>query len=131
MGTPLRLDGGELLGDLGIVLGPVGFEEGDVVLGELVLDLGGPEDEALVDLAAEAPGGGEVDEDGMAGGAGLIERLLRVGLPRRGWCPWAGRAGWRGAMAAMRMAAMALAQRAGHLPRTHPAMASMRKQSEE
>src|ERR1700729_166475 len=49
-----------------------------------MLDVGGFEDEALVDLAAEAPGGGEVDEDGMAGGASLIERLLRVREPGEG-----------------------------------------------
>src|ERR1700733_13026334 len=49
-----------------------------------MLDVGGFEDGALVELAAEAPGGGEVDEDGMAGGAGLIESLLRVGGPDEG-----------------------------------------------
>ena len=80
-GDAAAVDGGELLGDRGVVLGPVGAEEGDVVFAELVLDVGGFEDEALVDLAAEAPGGGEVDEDGMAGGSGLVERLLRVGGP--------------------------------------------------
>ena len=95
-GDAAAIDGGELLGDGGIVLGPVGAEEGDVVFAELVLDVSGFEDEALVDLAAEAPGGGEVDEDGMAGGAGLIERLAASRGSRRGWCLWAGRAGWRG-----------------------------------
>ena len=83
-GDAAAVDGGELLGDLGVVLGPVGSEEGDVVFAELVLDVGGLEDEALVDLAAEAPGGGEVDEDGMAGGAGLVEGLLGVGRPDEG-----------------------------------------------
>ena len=83
-GDAAAVDRGELFGDLGIVLGPVGAEEGDVVFAELMLDVGGFEDGALVDLAAEAPGGGEVDEDGMAGGAGLVEGLLGVGGPDEG-----------------------------------------------
>ena len=44
-GNAAAVDGGELLGDRGVVLGPVGAEEGDVVLAELVLDVGGFEDE--------------------------------------------------------------------------------------
>ena len=35
-----------------------------------MLDVLGAQNGALVDLAGEAPGGGEVDEDGMAGGSG-------------------------------------------------------------
>src|SRR5580693_7115482 len=59
----LTVYGGQLPGDLGVVLGPVGFEQSDFVVGELTLDLVRAEDSALIDLAAEAPGGGEVDED--------------------------------------------------------------------
>src|SRR5579859_5832647 len=55
-GDAAAVDGGELFGDLGVVLGPVGAEEGDAVPAELVLDVGGAKDEALIDLAAEAPG---------------------------------------------------------------------------
>src|SRR5258708_7225843 len=72
-GCSAVVDRGELLGDLGVVVGPAGAEECDVVFAELVLNVGGFEDEALVELAAEATGGGEVDEDGVAGGAGLSE----------------------------------------------------------
>ncbi len=95
-GYAAAVDQGELFGDLGVVLGPVGAEEGDLIFAELMLNVGRLEDGALVDLATEAPGGGEVDEDWVAGGAGLVECLLGVGGSRRGWCLWAGRAGWRG-----------------------------------
>src|SRR5580698_6395350 len=64
-----------------MVLGPVGAEQRYVVFAELVLDVRGFEHEALVDLAAEAPGGGKVDENRMTFGAGLIEGLLRVWGP--------------------------------------------------
>ena len=40
-GDAAAVDRGELLGDLGVVLGPVGAEEGDVVVAELMLDVGG------------------------------------------------------------------------------------------
>src|SRR5271170_3338469 len=80
-GDATAVDRGELLGDLGVVLGPVGLEESDVVFAELMLDVGGFQDGALVDLAAEAPGGGKVDEDGVASGASLVESLLGVGGP--------------------------------------------------
>ena len=65
-------------------MGPVGAEESDVIFAELMLDVCGFEDEALVDLSTEAPGGGEGDKDGMAGGAGLGKGLLGVRGPDEG-----------------------------------------------
>ena len=50
--------------------GPVGLDQGDSALAQALLDVGAVEDYALVDLAAEAPAGGEVNQDGPA--LGLI-----------------------------------------------------------
>jgi hypothetical protein len=63
--TPVFLEGG---GDGGVTSGPVGHEEGDILFAEGGLDFGSGKSESFVDLAGEAPGGSEVDEDGAAGG---------------------------------------------------------------
>jgi hypothetical protein len=57
------------LGDVGILIGPVGAEEDGTGVMEALLNVGAIEDEAFVDLAGEAPAGGEVDEDGLALGS--------------------------------------------------------------
>ena len=84
-GDAAAVERGELVGDGGVVLGPVGFEEDEVVGDEAGVDVGGVEDGALVDLAGEAPGGGEVDEDGLAGGAGGGEAGGGPGVPVDGF----------------------------------------------
>ena len=83
-GNSAAAEGGEGLGDGGILIGPVGAEEDGAGIAEMLLDVGAVEDEALVDLAAEAPAGGEVDEDGFAPGSGLGEEGGGEGLPDRG-----------------------------------------------
>lgn len=65
----------EGLGDLGVLFGVVGVEEDDVVIFEELDDLIGGEGIFFVYLAGEAPGGGEVDEDGAALGAEFLEVL--------------------------------------------------------
>lgn len=84
--TPVFLEGG---GDGGVTSGPVGHEEGDILFAEGGLDFGSGKSESFVDLAGEAPGGSEVDEDGAAGGelacdfsfgpGQTIERISRGG----------------------------------------------------
>ena len=94
------------------------------------VDVGGVEDGGFVDLAAEAPGGGEVDEDGVAGGAGGGEgwRWSRAArFDDLGFGLW--RRGRERPMAIRTTAAMAEPQLAGHRPSAQPAMASMRKQA--
>jgi hypothetical protein len=80
------LEGG---GDGGVASGPVGHEEGDILFAKGGLNFGLRESESFVDLAGEAPSGGEVDEDGATGGelAGdfsfgpgeAVERISRGG----------------------------------------------------
>jgi hypothetical protein len=72
-GDSAAAESGEGLGDGGILIGPVGAEEDGAGVAEMLLDVGAVEDEAFVDLAGEAPAGGEVDEDGFAPGSGLGE----------------------------------------------------------
>jgi len=55
-----------------------------VAVDEFLFYVVGVEDGAFVDLAAQAPGGGEVDEDRMAGGAGGVEGGWGVRLPYEG-----------------------------------------------
>ena len=80
-GDSAAAEGGEGLGDGGILVGPVGAEEDGAGVAQMLLDVGAVEDEALVDLAGEAPAGGEVDEDGFAPGSGLGEEGRGEGLP--------------------------------------------------
>jgi hypothetical protein len=80
-GDSAAAEGGEGLGDGGILVGPVGAEEDGAGVAKMLLDVGAVEDEALVDLAGEAPAGGEVDEDGFAPGSGLGEEGRGEGLP--------------------------------------------------
>ena len=63
--APVFLEGG---GDGGVAAGPVRHEEGDIFFAEGGLNFGSGESESFVDLAGEAPSGGEVDKDGAAGG---------------------------------------------------------------
>src|SRR5207302_7580628 len=69
---------GEEPGDPVVAVRPVGAHRQDVASGERGGDLRGVEDQALVDLAGEAPVGGDVHEDQLAGGgqrfrAGAVE----------------------------------------------------------
>ena len=64
-----------------VVAGPVGAEQDDVAVGEGFLDFRLAEGYALVDLAAEAPAGGEVDEDGAALGLIFVNGFGGPGLP--------------------------------------------------
>ena len=80
------LEGGS---DGGVAASPVGHEEGDILFAKGGLNFGLRESESFVDLAGEAPSGGEVDKDGAAGGelAGdfsfgpgeTVERISRGG----------------------------------------------------
>ena len=51
-------------GDSRITTSPVGYQERDVLIAEGGLDFGSGKGNALVDLAGEAPGRSEIDEDG-------------------------------------------------------------------
>ena len=59
--TSVFLKGG---GDGRITTGPVGDQERDVLIAEGGLDFGSGKGDALVDLAGEAPGRGEINKDG-------------------------------------------------------------------
>ena len=70
-------------GDGGIAAGPVGHEESDILFAEGGLDFGFGKHDPFVDLTGEAPGGGEVDEDGAAGGQLAGYFRFRPGEPVR------------------------------------------------
>ena len=74
----------ERAGDLGVRARPVGADRDHAELLHLGDDLGGLERDLLVDLAGDAPGGGEVDEHGTAGGAELGDARGRERLPGEG-----------------------------------------------
>ena len=80
-GDSAAAEGGECLSDVGILVGPVGAEENGSGIAEVLLDVGAVQDEAFVDLAAEAPACCEVDEDWLALGSGLLEEGWGEGLP--------------------------------------------------
>ena len=62
-GDGATLVGGELGGNAGILVGPVGAKGGDFFVGKRLEDLGGTKDEFLVGLASGAPAGSEIDVD--------------------------------------------------------------------
>jgi len=74
--------------DRGIGVGPIGFDLGDAVTLEGVANGAGFEDIRFVEFAGEAPGRGEIDEDGVA----LFE--LNFKQPWSEWLPATQRLGF-------------------------------------
>src|SRR5271170_2108535 len=68
-GNSAAAEGGEGLGDSLVVAGPIGANQGDAAVAEALLHIFAIEDDAFVDLAAQAPAGGEIDQDWLALGA--------------------------------------------------------------
>ena len=68
----------------GVVIAcPVGSHQHDVGISKGLLDFRFTKGHALVHLAAEAPAGGEIDEDGPALGLILLNSFGGPGLPAR------------------------------------------------
>src|SRR5208282_3879111 len=72
---------GERLGDGFVVAGPVGLEQGDVAVCKRLLHLRLVESHALVELAAQAPTGGEVHKDRATFGLIAADGLGGPGFP--------------------------------------------------
>ncbi len=72
---------GQRLGDGGVIAGPVGAEKSYVAAGEGVFDFRPAQGHALVHLAGEAPGRGEIDKSGPACGKGALDGAGGPGLP--------------------------------------------------
>ena len=75
---------GQRLGDDRVAARPVGLHQRDVGRSEGALRRRGVQHQALVDLAADAPGSGEIDEHRLALRGQLGQHGLVVGQPRAG-----------------------------------------------
>ena len=88
--TSIFLKGG---GDGRITTGPVGNQERDILIAEGSLNFGSGKGHALVDLAGEAPGRGEIDEDGPSRSQLAVNLFFR---PNKSVGRMAGGFGFRG-----------------------------------
>ena len=69
--------------DGGVAACPVGHQKSDILFAEGGLDIGVGEGDAFIDLAGQAPGGGEIDEDCPTGLKLAGDFLFRPGEPIR------------------------------------------------